>query len=113
MTLFQALLLLPGLAVIVELWLVSRRQSVALEAMAEALATVADAQASKVELAALQTVESLPSLYPHATLDSRMSQRGRLPEESEDDWAKRLWSVNCFQCGKPIALCHCNRASSA
>ncbi|HXK16318.1 MAG TPA: hypothetical protein VNG33_00840 [Polyangiaceae bacterium] len=86
-------------------------QAVAQEAQAEALATLADVKASQVELAALRAVESLSPDTDRAP--AREVSRSPLPGESEDDWAARCWTVQCFQCGKPIALCGCNRVSSA
>jgi len=80
----------------------ARRVAVAQEAQAEALGTLADAKLSEVQQAAARVLEATTEPAP-------AESRSMLPGETEDEWARRLWRVRCFQCGTPIALCSCNR----
>lgn len=103
MTIFSiGLLVLLGLGALtnaVQAW-AALGSACALEAIAEALGTMADAKLQEVEIQAAQVVEDLGgSAFPPG------SPLARAVREAREDL-----TAPCVRCGFPISLCKCRLA---
>lgn len=77
-----------------------RRQAVAMEAVAEASGTLADAELARAEASALAVIHAsqLPEGYPVTE------------EDTKPDLPRPLLAP-CSRCGLMMSLCHCKRES--